>query len=44
MKRKKNMKQKLSEIAYEKQSLQKKMIHLQKCMKEVDSILNGKKQ
>ncbi|WP_278335653.1 hypothetical protein [Roseburia sp. 499] len=44
MKRKKSVKQKITEVAYEKQSLQKKMIHLQKCIKEVDNVLNGKKQ
>ncbi len=43
MKRKKNIKQRVVEIVYEKQSLQKKIIHLQKCMKEVDSVINGKK-
>ena len=44
MKRKMNVKQRLTEMAYEKQALQKKMIHLQKCIKEVDDVLNGKKQ
>lgn len=44
MKKKKNVKQKLTEMAYEKQSLQKKLIHLQKCIKEVDHVLNGKNE
>ena len=43
MKRKKNVKQRLTEIAYEKQSLKKKMTHFQKCIKEVDDVLNRKK-
>lgn len=43
MKRKKSLKQKLTEMAYEKPSTQKKAIHLQKCMQEVNDILNGKK-
>lgn len=43
MKRKKSMKQKLVEVAYEKQSLQKKIMHLQKGVEEVSHILNTKK-
>ena len=44
MKRKKSMKQKLIEMAYERQDLQKKMTHIQKCIKEVDNALSGKKK
>ena len=43
MKRKKTIKQKLTEVAYEKPSMQKKAINLQKGVKEVNDILNGKK-
>ncbi len=38
------MKQKLTEMAYERQDLQKKMTHIQKCIKEVDNALSGKKK
>ena len=38
------MKQKLTEMAYERQDLQKKMAHIQKCIKEVDNALSGKKK
>lgn len=44
MKRKKNVKQKIVEIAYEKQALQKKIIHLQRCMKEVNDMINSGKK
>ena len=38
------MKQKLTEMAYERQDLQKKMTHIQKCINEVDNALSGKKK
>lgn len=43
MKRKKSIKQKMTEMAYEKPSLERKLTTIQKSMKEVNDILNGKK-